>query len=226
MVYFNAPIVYRLGHRPFTAGRGVRFSLGVPGIIMRIRPVFINFIAEDHLSIDNDSLIEYSYKIQSQTDQNKKTNYFDLNDVELKPLLNHINQNLKRLHKEFGFSDDCSLEIDRGWSNINNNFYIDMPHCHASYMFSVVYYVKAFQDCGNLEFLTPTPAMLYSELGTGLIVKEYNAFTAARHSIPPETGMLLIFPSWLIHNVTRNNSGQERISFAFDVKVLGKKNQW
>jgi hypothetical protein len=27
---FNARVVYRLGHRPFTAGRGVRFSLGVP----------------------------------------------------------------------------------------------------------------------------------------------------------------------------------------------------
>ena len=26
----DAPIVYRLGHAPFTGGRGVRFSLGVP----------------------------------------------------------------------------------------------------------------------------------------------------------------------------------------------------
>lgn len=26
----EAPFVYRLGHRPFTAGRGVRFPYGVP----------------------------------------------------------------------------------------------------------------------------------------------------------------------------------------------------
>ena len=30
IVTFNAPFVYRLGHRPFTAVRGVRFSYGVP----------------------------------------------------------------------------------------------------------------------------------------------------------------------------------------------------
>jgi ectoine hydroxylase-related dioxygenase (phytanoyl-CoA dioxygenase family) len=68
--------------------------------------------------------------------------------------------------------------------------------------------------------------MQYSELALGDCVKEFNAFTAARQSVPPKTGMLLIFPSWLVHNVTRNNSGEDRISFAFDVKVSGKKNQW
>jgi uncharacterized protein (TIGR02466 family) len=191
---------------------------------MIIRPVFINFIAEEQLDIDNDILVEYSIKNIGK--QNLKTNYLNLDDVELKPLLNSIDNSLKRIHKEFGFSDEYTLNIDKGWSNINNNFYIDMPHCHPTYMFSVVYYAKANKNCGNLEFNTPVPAMQYSELGLGHCVKEYNAFTAARHSVPPKTGMLLIFPAWLVHNVTQNNSGEDRISFAFDVKVSGKKNQW
>jgi len=39
---FYAPIVYRLGHRPFTAGRGVRFSLGVPVMEVWQSPVYCN----------------------------------------------------------------------------------------------------------------------------------------------------------------------------------------
>ena len=38
-------------------------------------------------------------------------------------------------------------------------------------------------------------------------------------SIKPEAGMLWLFPSWLEHEVTPNNSTETRISISFNISI-------
>lgn len=186
---------------------------------MNIKPVFINFIAYDKLILNND-VLENFCKSKIKDDPNVKSTYLDLSDERLQSLLFEINKRLNELHKKFDFKDEYKFVVDRGWCNINNNKFIDRPHCHPTYTFSVVYYVKAEKDCGNLEFITSNVGLQNSIIGRGDVVKEFNAFNSAVQVVPVETGMLLIFPSWMVHSVLQNNSGKDRISIAFDVSLV------
>lgn len=52
------------------------------------------------------------------------------------------------------------------------------------------------------------------------------AFCVDQWRVPPvvqksETNSLLIFPSWLIHSVSRNKSDEKRVSLSFNLEVTG-----
>jgi len=51
------------------------------------------------------------------------------------------------------------------------------------------------------------------------MVGGFNAFTGHAMVIPPVTGDLLIFPSWLLHRVNMSQSDDERISIAFNSRA-------
>jgi uncharacterized protein (TIGR02466 family) len=40
------------------------------------------------------------------------------------------------------------------------------------------------------------------------------------HTIPPEVGKLIIFPSWLDHGVNPNLSDTDRISMSFNINLM------
>ena len=45
----------------------------------------------------------------------------------------------------------------------------------------------------------------------------YNAYTS--FNIPPQEGVMLIFPSFLLHSVEENLSDEDRISVAFNLDI-------
>ena len=49
-----------------------------------------------------------------------------------------------------------------------------------------------------------------------------NAYNCIEHSIPVKPGRLVIFPAWLAHQVTKNRSGQTRVSLSFNASLLAK----
>ena len=51
------------------------------------------------------------------------------------------------------------------------------------------------------------------------MVGSFNAFTGHAMVIPPVTGDLLIFPSWLLHRVNMSQSDEDRISIAFNSRA-------
>jgi len=53
-------------------------------------------------------------------------------------------------------------------------------------------------------------------------VNYFNQYTQQSWRLKPETGMLVVFPSQIIHNVEKNLTQNERYAIAFDVFVRGK----
>ena len=49
---------------------------------------------------------------------------------------------------------------------------------------------------------------------------ERNQMNSSVHSISPEAGTLIIFPSWLEHGVEQNLSEADRISIAFNINLF------
>ena len=134
------------------------------------------------------------------------------------PLVDAVADRFRKLHLEFDFEPSIEQTITNVWINLNSNDVIGSPHAHQVAMFSAVYYPKASAGAGNLEFMTPIAANRYA-IPDGIRTR-MNAFNSDTWSVKPETGKLVIFPSWLYHYVRGNTDGQDRISIAINSRFV------
>ena len=105
----------------------------------------------------------------------------------------------------------------KGWANVCRRGHYHQPHSHATYHWSGVYYVDAGEDSdefaksGNLEFQDPRGAVEMS--GT-----PGNPFGRSV-AVKARSGVMVLFPSWLLHWVNPYQGESERVSIAFNSRV-------
>jgi uncharacterized protein (TIGR02466 family) len=109
------------------------------------------------------------------------------------------------------------------WANINRCGHGNELHSHPGSFWSGVYYVDdggAFDDPssgGEIEFLDPrapgaamyAPHLAFAFPG-GLSVGK-------KETVRPKAGRLVMFPSWLLHQVRPYSGNAQRISIAFNL---------
>jgi uncharacterized protein (TIGR02466 family) len=183
---------------------------------MIVETMFSSFIATDIIKVDNDSLEKYCREQIALSSIDNQSEHLNIVSKELMPVSAAVLSACNKIYKDMGFSGDYRLNISKAWTNINNSFWVDEPHIHRDSFFSVVYYVKANgdKDNGTLDLLSPDSGI--RQVIHPKIVSSYNSFNSDKWSIIPETGKLVIFPSWIMHYVTANKSDKDRISIAFD----------
>ncbi len=188
---------------------------------MNLQPIFCSFLVAEHLDlIDLESHcydVVYNDNIKRK-DSITQTSFLDLNDKKFQPLISAVEERFNILHKELGLSNFVDQMVSEYWVNINLNEKISFPHSHPNRLFSAVYYAKADKDCGNLVFMNPNKVVCQNISDD--CISEYNFFNASHWKITPEKNLLVIFPSWLEHYVMPNNSGADRISIAFNSRML------
>lgn len=107
-------------------------------------------------------------------------------------------ENLSDNHFEFEY-----------WTNVNEPGSTNAIHSHAKWHWSGVYYVQA-KDTGPIAFYSQP--YLNQNLTLGLPFGQ--SFT-----VEPSDGQLLIFPSYLLHEVLQNTSERQRINLGINVKI-------
>jgi uncharacterized protein (TIGR02466 family) len=185
---------------------------------MNLHTIFSNFVAVEHLDIDNEKLKSYCKQVFTPNG-----NFVNLTDPEIQQLLNLVNKRLDNLHRTLGLSSDTYQEIDRCWVNISANGSISEPHIHPRRFLIAVYYVSGSKDSGSLVLMNPNVQhdQIIPASKTRNIVESYNEFNTSRYVITPEPGKLVIFPGWLQHFVSAGDSS-ERISIALDSTIFNK----
>jgi hypothetical protein len=134
------------------------------------------------------------------------------------PIRDYIIHKLKLIHRHYvdlgtscspleGLPDD-QFEFEY-WTNINDPGSINAIHSHAKWHWSGVYYVQA-KDTGPIAFYSQP--YLNQNLTLGLPFGQ--SFT-----VEPSDGQLLIFPSYLLHEVLQNTSDRQRINLGLNVKI-------
>jgi len=190
--------------------------------MMNIEYLFSTPVVIDYLTIDNFRLEKFCRNaVDSAVGHHNQTGSLDLSSPELQPLIVEINQRLQLLHKQLNFSKNTKFRIKTAWANINNSAPINLPHCHPTSVFSAVYYVKGAgaPENGNLVLLSPLNSLIQYA-----IPEKYkdanNSFNSWNCTLPPETGKLIIFPSWITHSVSDNKlTNSDRISIAIDADI-------
>ena len=106
------------------------------------------------------------------------------------------------------------------WVNINQKGGYNSIHHHGEFHLSGVYYVKnpiQDKDNGKIEFINSrNDYNIHKVLGG-------DAFSTSIR-VTPKEGFMIVFPSSLLHLVHPNNSNEDRISIAWNIRFEKKKN--
>jgi len=106
------------------------------------------------------------------------------------------------------------------WANVNEPGDYNNLHNHRGGFWSGVYYVQTGDEKdagkgGGISFRNPTLAPLAAANLKGL-PRELKSLFESERTIQPREGMMLLFPSWLEHQVHPHGMSAPRISISFD----------
>ena len=134
---------------------------------------------------------------------------------KMKQMFTHISN---RLIKE-GLNYDNKLEISSSWFTKTHKGEQSPMHDHKNCVFSAVYYYGDYDDkVGNLIFKNPIVNLTSYRLN----VDKSNKFNTYDIEITPQSGSLLIFPSYVSHKIDVHKSDIPRLSLAFNMVPVGQ----
>ena len=127
-----------------------------------------------------------------------------------------IQPNINKTLADMGWDDlNNKINITSAWSIINKKNASNERHIHSNNYISAVYYVSAPKNCGDILFHDPRQAKIIRKPNT---IKA-NKLNAEVINITPQSGLLVLFPSYLYHSVAKNNSDEERIIISFNIDI-------
>jgi uncharacterized protein (TIGR02466 family) len=117
---------------------------------------------------------------------------------------------LKDLYRYF-----VDIKITTSWftRSLPNGRTNDHSHCN-SWFSSVLYFDEYEESSNKLVLNTDAPRILISQ-------KEENLFNGHSLTLPPQSDMIVLFPSEVRHYTTTNKSNKTRYSLAFNIMPKG-----
>ena len=112
---------------------------------------------------------------------------------------------------------ECDIGVDGWWININGKGDYNELHHHHSCELSGVFWIKTPKNSGNLEFTSPHDFVQAKELKyySSQVKEDCKEFD--RYHFSPTAGFIMVFPSFLLHQVRPNQSTEDRISVSFNL---------
>lgn len=105
------------------------------------------------------------------------------------------------------------LEMTDCWINVMPKQVVHPGHIHPLSTISGTYYVSAPKGCSSIRFEDPRSALFMAQPPRRENCRETNKTFVG---IEPEEGKVILFESWLRHEVEVNQSKDERISVSFN----------
>jgi uncharacterized protein (TIGR02466 family) len=103
-----------------------------------------------------------------------------------------------------------NIVFDQMWACVNQHKDFNVVHAHGNkYHISGVFYLQVFDNSGQICFRDPRPAAINAETTSFFNQGDTENFT-------PCNNQLIVFPSFLEHFVTPNETHSDRISISFD----------
>ncbi len=138
-------------------------------------------------------------------------------DYKLLQIKNFIKENLQVYIQNFILPENkINLYITESWVNFTKRGQFHHQHYHHNSLVSGVFYINADAESDKINFVNDRKE-LYS-----IVSKEFNIWNSTKWWIPIETGDLILFPSYLPHEVAPVTSKETRISLSFNTFVEGE----
>lgn len=162
---------------------------------------------------------EAGMSVSNQAGWHSERDLFSRPEDSFKTLCSHITHVLMHVVKSTlpSFTLQTHDIHGQGWVNINPKGGFNTPHDHTGFHWSGCYYVTVPESTndrsGMIEFLDPRGS-------TGIRAPQVSMLFAPKFQLRPKAGTMLIFPSYLRHWVYPNQDDEDRISIAFNARIV------
>jgi uncharacterized protein (TIGR02466 family) len=127
-----------------------------------------------------------------------------------KEINKHVYKFVKHLEMDINPKE---LKMTTCWINIMPTDVIHTMHIHPLSVISGTYYVQTPKNCSAIKFEDPR---LESFMASPPRKHDAKLINQRHHSIAPTAGHIVLFESWMRHEVPKNDSPKERISISFN----------
>jgi len=135
--------------------------------------------------------------------------------IEIFDLLDFVKTEVKLFWKELNYIEDDQSKL-QSWANIYPpGSYID-AHNHSPVSLTACFYLQKPENSGNIIFENPLTTILKHQPTNALLDLD-NYDSLFDREIQIKEGELIIFPGWLTHKTSVNNSKENRIIIGFNV---------
>ncbi len=146
------------------------------------------------------------------------TSYASLDDLprrdpDVAALVRILDKHVAAFAAECAFDLDRKLKLDSLWVNILKPGGTHSGHIHPHSVVSGTIYIEVPTGSGGLRFEDPRlPMMMAAPTRRDDAPAERRPFV----TVAPEVGTILLWESWLRHEVEANGAKSERISISFN----------
>lgn len=153
------------------------------------------------------------------------TSYASLDDLPwrfpiFKDLVTVLDAHAAAFAEDLAFDlDGRGLKLDSLWINILPTGGVHTSHIHPHSVISGTTYVAMPSDASAIKFEDPRLAMMMAAP-----TRKKDAATGLKtfHYVAPKVADVLLWESWLRHEVPMNMSDEERISVSFNYALIEK----
>ena len=188
-------------------------------------PTPVLSFTHDYYHKFRDELIAHIYETRDNSDGVLKSNNggWQSNVMQLpEKFANYIFGNASEVLDLF-LASEYTCQIGNLWYNINGPGASNDRHTHPGCDLAGIFFVKVPEgDCGELEIENPNHFAQYHMLSS--LDEKLKKDLRASHSmwLPPEEGATVIFPSNILHRVMTNNTDEDRISIAWNMRIVDR----
>jgi uncharacterized protein (TIGR02466 family) len=125
-----------------------------------------------------------------------------------------------QIYAENVFSCTQEFYITNSWITVSNPGDSHHNHNHPNSIISGILYLQTDDQTGKISF--QHESALKKQFCFSYNIKKYNMFNSDRWSYTPMVGEVLLFPSWVNHQVEVNLSSRPRIILGFNSFVKGQ----
>lgn len=166
-----------------------------------------------HEELTNYCLLRKGYddgNIKSNKGGWQSSDLFETTDATINCFCKFLQPYLDFVGKKY----EKKILIANLWININGYNTSNEVHTHPNSYISGVFYVRGKEDQGDIVFENPLKYIYQFMYG--------RSFFESEIFYKPQTGKLILFPSCLPHSVLPNQTNIDRISIAFNTKVVNE----
>ena len=146
------------------------------------------------------------------------TSYASLNDLPWRvpafaDLVKAIDRHVAAFAGELDFDLKGKLKLDSLWINVLDPGGVHTGHIHPHSAVSGTYYVSVPDGAGAIRFEDPRLPLMMAAPPRKRKARDENRLFA---TVAPRAGTLLLWESWLRHEVPFNGAQEQRISVSFN----------
>ncbi len=177
-------------------------------------PISVNVILENTEELKKETNCVSNY-FQGNYKNNNEYRLLEKYPRIKKILLNQFKQVAK---ENFDYTND--FIISTSWiTKMEKKGEIVQSHCHKNSFYSGVYYFDEYEEDegGVLEIMTP----LSNHFDFNVMPEDWNVYTGRALKFSPKKNLLILFPSYLFHQVLSYEGTSIRKSLAFNIVPIG-----